>query len=44
MKREILAEICLKSANGDRKEAKNQTLVSEWYPKGSNARESQENS
>ena len=44
MKREILVEIWLKSANGDRNEAKNQKRVFEWYPKGENTHESQENS
>ena len=43
MKREILVEIWLKSANGARKEARNQEQVFEWYPKGGNAHESQEN-
>ena len=42
MKREILVEIWLKSANGDRKEARNQKRVFEWYPKGGKTHESQE--
>ena len=44
MKCEILVEIWLKSANGDRKEAKNQKRVFEWYSKVANMHESQENS
>ena len=36
MNREILIEICLKSADGNRKEAENQKWVFEWYPKGAN--------
>ena len=32
-----------KSADGNRKGAKNQTRVFEWYPKGANTHESQEN-
>ena len=44
MKCEILVERWLKSANGDHKEAKTQKLVFEWYPKGANTHESQENS
>ena len=43
MKHEILIEIWLKSANGDRKETRNQKRVFEWYPKGGNTHESQEN-
>ena len=43
MKREILVEIWLKSANGNCKEARNQKPVFEWYPKGGNTHESQEN-
>ena len=31
MKREILVERWLKSANGDHKEAKNQKRIFEWY-------------
>ena len=34
MKREILVEIWLKLADGDRKEVKNQKRVFEWYPTG----------
>ena len=44
MKREILVEIWLKSADDDRKEAKTQKQVFEWYPKGANMHESQESS
>ena len=44
MKREILVEIWLTSAADDRKEAKNQKRIFEWYPKGANMHESQENS
>ena len=44
MQREILAEIWLKSANGGRKEAKNKKRVFEWYLKGANTHDSQENS
>ena len=43
MKHEILVEIWLKLANGDRKEAKNQKRVFEWYPKGENMYENWEN-
>ena len=43
MKRETLVEIWLKSANCDRKEARNQKRVFELYPKGGNTHESQEN-
>ena len=43
MKREILVEIWLKLANGNRREAENQKRVFEWYPKGGNTHESQEN-
>ena len=42
MKREILVEILLKSAYGDRKEIKNQKRVFEWYSKGAYIHESQE--
>ena len=34
MKREILVEVWLKSADGDHKEVKNQKWVFEWYPNG----------
>ena len=44
MKREILVEIWLKSADGKRKEVKNQKRVFEWHPKGANMHESWENS
>ena len=44
MKREILVEILLKSADGDHKEAKNQKQVFKWYPKEENMHESQKNS
>ena len=44
MKREMLVEIWLKSANGDHKKAKNQKRVFEWYPKGATTHESQEKS
>ena len=44
MKREILVEIWPKLADGDRKEAKNQKRVFEWYSKGTNMHESQESS
>ena len=44
MKREILVEIWLKLANGDRKEVRNQKRVFEcWHPTGGNTHESQEN-
>ena len=44
LKRVILVEVWLKSANGDHIEAKNQNQVFEWYPKGTNMHESQDNS
>ena len=44
MKRELLVELWLRLANGDRKEAKNQKWVFEWYSKWANLHESQENS
>ena len=43
MRREILVGIWLKSANGNRKKAKNQKRVCEWCPKGATTPESQEN-
>ena len=43
-KREILVEIWLKSADGDRKETKNHKRAFERYPKGANMHKSQENS
>ena len=44
-KREILlVEIWLKSADANRKEAKNKKWVFWWYPKGANMHWSQENS
>ena len=43
MKHEILIEIWLKLANNDHKETKNQKRAFEWYPKGANIHESQDN-
>ena len=44
MKRETLVDIWLKLADSDRKEAKNQKWVFEWYSKGANMHENHENS